>query len=341
MSDTNKANKKPNTFMNFTYYVLFLVLFIFVFNGMCSEDKAVTETAPSGDLPTQRELTRQELQLIKSAIRPVVSKYSIIINNSADTYANEVKKRILDKKSNSMEFSKEVFGLGNILSFLKYWVFSEDDKINAKVEEIWKEKMFKSEDLVSEIKEITDAYRTYVQGQLNLMESEMTIEIEKLRNSNMVPDIRIANSAVVVSGFINKEIGTSAYGIVRNSVLKIVAFNVADFVLTDLLVKFIVAKSLTLAGLSLGSTAVQVTTFMISAGIGAAVSIYLYDSAVGELSEQVSQIIDALAEEIVEKNGGIRSSMKGLAAQMLSVYDSERTDSIIRQNFNVHINNNR
>ncbi len=340
MSDTNKANKKPNTFMNFIYYVLFLVLFIFVFNGMCSEDKAVTETAPSGDLPTQRELTRQELQLIKSAIRPVVSKYSIIINNSADTYANEVKRRILDKKSNSMEFSEEIFGVENILSFLKYWIFSEDDKINAKVEEIWKEKMFKSEDLVSEIKEITDAYRTYVQGQLNLMESEMTIEIEKLRNSNLVPDIRIANSSVV-SGFINREIGTTAYGIVLNSVLKIVGFNVADFVLTDILVKFIVAKSLTLAGLSLGSTAVQVTTFMISAGIGVAVSIYLYDSAVSELSEQVSQIIDALAEDIVEKNGGIRSSMKGLAAQMLSVYDSERTDSIIRQNFNVHINHNR
>lgn len=174
MTDSN-TNKKPNTLRNFIYFILFLILFIFIFNGMCSKDKAVTETVSSVALPTQRELTHQELQLIKTAIRPVVSKYSIIINNSADTYANEVKRIILDKKANSMEFSEEIFGLGNILSFLKYQAFFEDDKINGKVEEIWKEKMFKSEELVSEIKGITDAYTIYVQGQLNLMESEMTV----------------------------------------------------------------------------------------------------------------------------------------------------------------------
>ncbi|HQO93102.1 MAG TPA: hypothetical protein PLX56_12315, partial [bacterium] len=86
---------------------------------------------------------------------------------------------------------------------------------------------------------------------------------------------------------------------------------------------------------SAASMTVKVVTMGIGVAAGVAINAYLQNNAIKELSDKTGSEIDVLAAEIVDKNEGIRSSMKQVSKEIISTYNSLETERIVRKNIKV------
>lgn len=81
----------------------------------------------------ERELNAGELKTIKNQIKPTVDEHVSQINEIADRYSNEIKRVIIGKANRTEIFGEELFSIGNVLRFLKYWALGDSDKFNKQI----------------------------------------------------------------------------------------------------------------------------------------------------------------------------------------------------------------